>query len=364
MKIIITGGHLSPALAVIDEIQKTRNDVEIIFVGRKHAYQDRSLTLEYKEISRRGIIFYHLTAGRLTRIISLNSLINFLKTPIGFFQALRIVRNEKPNFILSFGGYIALPVALSAKLLKIRVYSHEQTISPGLANKIIAKFADKIFVSFDESKKFYPPDKVILTGNPIKNSILKIIKKPFDILKNKPVIYVTGGSLGSHSINTHIQEILKNLLNKYIVIHQTGNVKNYNDFEKLSTYKKNLPYDQKNNYYLVEHFTEEELGYIYSLADLVVGRAGANTFFELIYLKKPAIFIPLPWSANQEQLKQASIFQQAGTGEVFNQFDNSQKLLELIEKLIKNHDSYKKNFNNLTVIYEKNAAKNIVSEIF
>ncbi len=364
MKIVITGGHLSPALAVIDEIQKNKKDVEIVFVGRKYTYHDNSPSLEYKEIAGRGIKFYHLTAGRLTRIFSLNSLINILKTPVGFFQSLSIVKNEKPDFVLSFGGYLALPIALSAKLLKIPVYSHEQTISPGLANKMIAKFADKIFISFDESRNFFPQSKTFLTGNPVKTTILKIIKKPFEIYKNQPVIYVTGGSLGSHSINIHIQKILRELLKKYTVIHQTGNVKNYNDYDKLKAYQQRLPDELKKNYYLVEHFTEDELGYIYSLADLVVGRAGANTFFELIYLKKPAIFIPLPWSANQEQLKQASIFQQAGTGEVVNQFDEPEKLLEIIDKVLNNLESYRKNFGNLTALYEKNAAKNIIDQIF
>jgi len=365
MKIIITGGHLSPALSVIDEITVSHKETEIIFVGRKYVSgKDKSPTLEYKEITKREIKFYHLNAGRLTHVASLSSLINFLKTPVGFIQALNIVKAEKPNLILSFGGYLALPVAFAAFLLKIPVYSHEQTISPGLANKIIDKFANKIFISFEESQHFFSGKKTVLTGNPVKTSVLKIINKPFNIEKNKFVLYVTGGSLGSHSINDHIQKILRELLKKYIVIHQTGNVKNYNDFEKLKNFKARLPPEIKNNYYLVEHFSEDELGYIYSLADLVVSRAGANTFFELIFLKKPTIFIPLPWAANQEQLKQALIFQNAGTSEIFNQSEDSQKLFLLIEKVINNLDKYKNNFNNLINLYHKNAAKNIVQEIF
>jgi len=365
MKIIITGGHLSPALSVIDEINNTHKETEIIFVGRKYvSSKDKSPTLEYKEITKKGIKFYHLNAGRLTHIVSLSSFINFLKTPIGFIQALKIVKAEKPEYILSFGGYLALPIAFAAFLLKIPVYSHEQTISPGLANKLIDKFANKIFISFEESQRFFSGNKTILTGNPVKTSVLKIINKPFIIDKNKPVIYITGGSLGSHSINTHIQKILKELLKKYIIIHQTGNVKNYNDFERLKNFKSSLPVEQKNNYYLVEHFGEDELGYVYSSADLVISRAGANTFFELIFLKKPVIFIPLPWSANQEQLKQAMIFQESGTGEIFNQAENSQNLLILIENMMNNLNKYISNFTNLTNLYHKNAAKNIVQEIF
>ncbi len=358
MKLLITGGHLAPALAAIDYLKKNNPEVEVIFVGRQFAQDgDSTISLEFKEITGRKINFFPIVTGRLTRIFSLKSFISLFKIPVGFFQAFKIISQEKPDVILSFGSYIALPMAVVGFLFKIPVYTHEQTICPGLANRMIAFFARKVFCAFIESFPFFPRNKVILTGNPVRESMFQIRNQIFQIEKNRPVIYFTGGTLGSHSINLHVKKILPQLLKKFIVIHQTGDTKEYRDFEMLEKIK-------KENYYLAKHFFDGEISYIYSLADLVVGRAGANTFFDLMALKKPALFIPLPWSANQEQLKQAEIFKKDGVGEIFSQSDESKNLFVLIEKMINNLNKYKNNFNNLKFIYKENASALIFKEIF
>lgn len=361
MKILITGGHLGTALGVIDEMAKEN---EIIFIGRKYALdQEKTISLEYLELTKRGIKFYSITTGRLTRLASIRTVINFLKIPTGFVQAYKILKSEKPDIILSFGSYIALPVCLVGYLLRIPIFTHEQTLNPGLTNRIIAKVAKKIFVSFPEAEKNFPKSKVVLSGNPVRSNLLTIKKKVFNIKKNKPVIYFTGGSLGSHSINNIVEKILNNLVKDYIVIHQTGNIKEYNDFQKLTFLKEKLNNQFKENYYLKEHFFEDEIGYIYATCDLVVGRSGANTFFELLALKKPAIFIPLPWSAGKEQLKHAELFFNEGAGEIFNQSDKPENLIILIKKIIANYQSYKINFKNLDKLYKGDAAKIIFKTI-
>lgn len=364
MKILITGGHVTPALAIIDRLNPSHKN-EIVFVGRKHALErEDTLSWEYKEVAKKGIKFIPLQTGRLTRLISFRTLRSLIKIPVGFFQAYQITKNEKPDVILSFGGYIAFPIALVGYLLRIPIYTHEQTVSPGLANLFIGILSKKVFLSFEESIKYFDKKKTVVTGNPLRSSIFKIINKPFIIRKNKQIIYITGGSLGSHSINIHLREILKELLKKYIVIHQTGETKEHDDYEKLLKYRNTLPQELKNDYFLKKHFFDEEIGYIYSIADLVVGRSGANTFFELLALQKPAILIPLPWSSYGEQQKQAELFKKHKLGEIFNQYDSSTQLLNLINKVFSDLANYKKSFNSLKRLYRQDAAKIIINQIF
>ncbi len=360
MKILVTGGHVTPALAVIDELKGH----EIVFVGRKYAVTGEiSPSFEYQEVTKRGIKFTDLKAGRLTRLLSLQLIPNLFRIIKGKSSAKKILNQEKPGAVLSFGGYIAYPVAKSAANLGIPVYTHEQTINPGISNKLIGKFAKKVFVSFPETTVFFPKNKVIVTGNPLREAIFKTGKKLAEFEKSLPTIFISGGSLGSHSINRHIKNILPKLLEKYQVIHQTGSVKGEDDFENLSRFRESLPENLKRRYFLRQHFFEDEFGFIYSMADLVVGRSGANTFFELIAVEKPAVFIPLPWSSGKEQQKQAQIFAQAGAGEVFDQSEESETLKSKIDNVLGNLEQYKNSFKNLKQYQKDNAAKLIAHEV-
>jgi UDP-N-acetylglucosamine--N-acetylmuramyl-(pentapeptide) pyrophosphoryl-undecaprenol N-acetylglucosamine transferase len=366
MKLLITGGHLSPALALIEELEKTKKEVEIVFVGRKYPLdRERTLSLEYKEINKKNLNFISIEAGRLTRTMSVSSFISIFKIPLGFIQAFFIINKQRPNLIMSFGGYLALPIVFWGYMFRVPIFTHEQTINPGLANSLISFFSKKIFVAFEEVKNNFPKNKTFVSGNPVKPSIFKISEeKPFEIIKDRPVIYVTGGSLGSHSINLHIKKILEPLLEKYIIIHQVGESKEYHDFEDLIVMKKELPKEKQNRYYLAKHFFDHQIGYIYSLADLVIGRAGANTFFELLALKKPALFIPLPWSSGREQQHHAEIFVRAGCGEIFHQIETSGKLLRLISQMLDKINYYQNNFKHLSGRYKKNVSKYLIDEIF
>jgi UDP-N-acetylglucosamine--N-acetylmuramyl-(pentapeptide) pyrophosphoryl-undecaprenol N-acetylglucosamine transferase len=364
MKLLITGGHVTPALAVIDEILKEKRlqPKDIVFVGRKKTAETDSF--EYKEISKRNIRFINLSAGRFSRVFSLASFINLLRVPIGFLHARVILLQQKPTVILSFGGYMALPITFWGWVLHIPVYTHEQTIKPGLANRLIGTMAKKVFLSFPESKKYINNQNSIVTGNPVRPEIFTISAKPFEIKKDKPVIYITGGSTGSHSINVLIEKIIEKLLKEFIVIHQTGDSAPYNDFERLSKLKESFSEEEGSRYFLQKHFSSQEIGSIYSLADLVIGRAGANTFFELVALKKPTIFIPLPWAGFDEQKKQAEIFEKAGTGKIFSQDKSAEELFRLISQMFSQLDTYKNNFTSLSTLYNGNAAQKIIETIF
>jgi len=329
MKILITGGHFTPALALIEELQK---DYQIVFVGRKNTQDKDNLSLEYQEITNRKIPFYNLSTGRSTK--------NILQVLPGIIQAKKILTQEKPDLVISFGGYLGFPVCFAAMFKKIPFFIHEQTCSPGIANRVTSLFAKKIFVAFSEAANFFPKTKTIVSGNPLRKEIFQKIKQPFSVNKDQPLIYVTGGSLGAHSINLLIEKILPQLLEKYLVVHQTGNVSEFNDFKRLSRLK-------NKNYFLTQHLKTDEIGNIYALADLVVSRAGANAYFELLALKKPAILIPLPWSAKNEQQKHAKLFKKTGGGEIFNQQDAPEKLKMLIDKMFAQLKNYQNSLNRL-----------------
>jgi len=360
MKILITGGHYTPALAVIEELKGH----EIVFVGRKYSIEsDSTESPEYKEVKARGIRFIPLNTGKINRFFSLGSILDVLRIFKGLKQAQRIIKNENPDTVLCFGSYLAVPIAIQAWLNKIPVYTHEQTISPGLSNRFISIIAKKVFVSFDKSRRYFPNSKVILTGNPIRKSVVNYYADKSNIYTKRKVIFITGGSLGSHSINALIKIILKKLLERYFIIHQTGSVKEFTDYDNLISFKKKLPNNLKHNYLLREHFNEAQIGEIYTKADLLVSRAGANTIFEIIALQKPAILIPLPWSANKEQQKQAKFLNASGICEIFYQGQNPLKLITIIENVINNLSTYKNNFKKINYLHKKNAAKKIAKEV-
>ncbi|HLC94207.1 MAG TPA: UDP-N-acetylglucosamine--N-acetylmuramyl-(pentapeptide) pyrophosphoryl-undecaprenol N-acetylglucosamine transferase [Patescibacteria group bacterium] len=348
MKILITGGHVTPAAAAIEELQK-RGAVEIVFVGRGHTYEYRLITDKYH------LPFFHLDAGRLSRYISIRSFMNILKIPKGFFEAYRLVSTLKCDAVLSFGGYIALPIAFAAFLRGIPVYTHEQTLIPGLANRIIAQFAKKVFISFPETKKVFDQKKTILTGNPIRPAVFEVKKALF--AKTKPVLYIAGGSLGSHTVNSYIEQLLPRLLKKFIVVHQTGNEPPWRDFDRLS----NLKYP---DYYVFSHIFDEDIGFVYAMSDAYIGRSGVNTIFELIALKKPSILIPLALSASGEQEAHARFLKKHGVCELFSQKEKVDVLYQLIEAVFSRKEIYIHNFRTLARYYIPNAAYQIAHEIF
>lgn len=357
MKILITGGHVTPALAVIEELKK-HPGIDIVFVGRKYVNsKEKTTSFEYQVIKNAGVRFIHIETGRLTRLFSLHTLIDFLQSPLGLLRSWNIIRKENPDCVLSFGGYIAFPLAIVALFLRIPLFTHEQTIAPGFTNRMIAHWAQKIFISFPETARYFNHKKTIITGNPLRTVIFSTIKKPFDLHKTKPVVYITGGSLGSHSINLIVESILPDLLKKYHIIHQAGDSSEYQDFKRLS-------HNHDQNYFLFKHFSNNEIGHVYSMADIVIARAGANTIGELIALQKPAVLIPLPWSSGGEQKAHAEFMQKKRVAEIFDQEKHTfPSLLLLIEKIIHNKNAYIKNYVRLKHYFYHNASKTIVRHI-
>jgi UDP-N-acetylglucosamine--N-acetylmuramyl-(pentapeptide) pyrophosphoryl-undecaprenol N-acetylglucosamine transferase len=357
MRVVITGGHLTPALAVIDELKE---EAEIIFIGRKHATEgDKSKSAEAIVIPQLKIPFYPIEAGRLQRRFSRYTLISLLKIPVGFFQAFTIMIKNDPDVVVSFGGYVALPVVISAWIQRIPILTHEQTTETGLANKIIARFAHKIAVAWESSVPKFPKRKVVLTGNPIRQEVLQIKRDKL----SKPVLYITGGNQGAHVINEAVEEIVPKLAQNWEVYHQTGSSEIYHDFERIEEKLKLLPEEVRKNYHLAKWYSTEELATILKKATLMVGRSGANTVYEMAYLGIPALFIPIPWSTHDEQTKNARIMTNSGAALILTQTEvTGKRLLSTLEIMISNLPTYQKAALEMKKVIKTDAAKKIAQE--
>lgn len=351
MRILVTGAHFTPAVATIEELQKY-SDTKIIYVGRKTTLEgDNTPSSESQVLPSMGVKFIPIITGRLQRDFTLYTIPSLLKIPIGFIQALLIILSEKPDVILSFGGYVAVPLVIMGWLFSIPIIIHEQTLVSGLANKISSVFASKIAVSFEEKKL---GEKVIFTGNPIRREIINISKGVSSKNKGLPVILIAGGNQGSHIINTIVEETLDELKKISVIYHQTGDSK-FHDFERLSKLE--------DNHYKVFRFINEGWGKILSKSDLVISRAGINTLMELSLLGKPALLIPIPYVSNNEQNKNADFFKELGLAKILPQSKlSANTFLEEIKGMLKNLNTLKTSASKAKSIVISDAAKRLALE--
>ncbi len=344
--IVLTGGHAATtAVAVVQEINSAGLNWKLYWIGVKNAIEGKKvMTLESEVLPRLGVKFLPLTTGRLQRRFTLWTIPSMLKIPIGIFQAFFYLIKIKPSAVLSFGGFASFPVVINAKLLGIPVVIHEQTSAAGRSNLLSAKFASMIALSRKESVKYYPSNKCKLTGNPVIKEITKVKSK--SKIGNPPVIFITCGSRGSQKINGVLEVILKKLLSKYALIHQTGGL----DYLKFSDIKQKLPQALRNNYEVFVRVNPLEISNIYQKCDIVIARAGANTVSEIMTVKRPAILIPLSISFMNEQMKNAKIAGDWGVAKIIPQeiltpeilFKNIENLIDnysIIVEKIKNKES-------------------------
>lgn len=386
MKLLIVaggGGHFVAALAVIQQLPK---DWQVVVVGRKYALEgDTALALEYQTCQKLGIPFETLTTGRLQRKLSKQTISSLLKIPSGFNQARNIIANYKPDMVVSFGGYVSVPVVAAAAFARLPIVVHEQTHHAGLANKLASKFAAKICISWEDSQKFFPPEKTVLTGNPLRREFLAaqslkpphpahaMIKKVLQNLpkgslavtsKRTPIIYITGGSAGAHGINVLIEGCIERLLHRYKIIHQTGDAQEFGDYDRLIKLRETFPENLQKRYELHKFIEPNGIADILSQADLVVSRSGINTVTELMYLGKPTLFIPLPYGQRNEQQINAEYVKRIGLAEVVNQNTIDSLFLQTrIETMMQDLALYKKNGEEAKKLVRVDAAEHIVNVI-
>lgn len=371
-KIFIAGGHYTPAKAVVDELIKKGN-WQIYYIGRKHALEgDPALSLEFQEMSiHPHIHFLALTTGRPQRKLTSRTLPGLAKIPVGLAQSLYLMAKFHPDIVLTFGGYLAVPLATAAKLFGIPVLNHEQVPAFDYPSKYLARISRKVLVSFPH---LIPKDnrgKWVLTGNPVRQSIfharlspeITSLKKLKQTLK-QPLIYITGGNQGSHQINVYVRDNLIPLLTKAIIIWQTGDSQQFADFDKINQEVAKLS-DKLRQKILVKKFIhEEEIGAVFSLADLIIGRSGANTVSELKSLGLPAILIPIPWVHDAEQEKNARVLADAGAAMILSQNSlTSETFAMSVQQFLNNLNSYKSAALALKDSSSTTAAAKIVAEV-
>ncbi len=376
MKILITGGHLTPALAVIEELLKQDEKINIVYVGRQYSQEaQRIVSNDYKVVSEiKGVKYLNLEAGRLHRNFSWATIRSLLKVPKGFLQAYHLLKDEKPNVILSFGGYLALPVVVMGFIRRIPVFTHEQTVVVGLSNRIIGFMSQKIFLAWAQSQKYFNKSKTIVVGNPVRKEILETSKVSMKRLspelqeiirmklsdQSKILIYVTGGNQGSQTINRNVWNILPDLTAKYLVIHQCGDL----DWQKINGEELPFKLEHADRYYLSPWFNNYEVSIILNVADLVISRAGANTTYELGLLGKPSLFIPIPWVVNNEQQKNAEVLSNEGLARIVSQNNlKPQKLLNTINEMVESLPEYQEKGRLFSSGMKKEAAPEIVKNL-
>jgi UDP-N-acetylglucosamine--N-acetylmuramyl-(pentapeptide) pyrophosphoryl-undecaprenol N-acetylglucosamine transferase len=360
VNILLTGGHAATtAIATIEEIQKRHSNWHLFWVGPKSAVEGKFVpTLASTIMPKMGVKFIPITTGRLQRRFTIWTIPSLLKIPYGILQSFKIVFEIKPKIIISFGGYASVPVCFAAWVLRIPVFIHEQTVAVGLANRINSIFATKILIARQESAKYFPEKKIILIGNPINAEIAKIKAK--SKISKTPVIYITGGSSGAQKINKVISDSLYELLKKYKLIHQTGKL-DYDEFKKK---RESFPSDLQKNYEVYDFIDPADVPNVFDRADIVVSRAGANTLSEIMVTKRPAVLIPIPWTAYDEQTENAKMVENIGLAKVLEEKDlSTQNLLNKLDEVVKNWKNMVNKSDNSIADLDRNASKRFVDEI-
>lgn len=360
-----TGGHLFPLIAVAKELKNISlergiSDTEIRFYGPKTT--DESL---YEALSEENIRFESVMSGKLRRYFSLQNPIDLVKFIIGIFQAQWKLFKFMPDVIFSKGGYGSLPVVIVGWLFGIPIIIHESDSIPGLVNKISSKFAKRIAIAFPSSAKYFEASKVAILGNPtrgdLKTGLAEEAKTILKLKGDRPLILIMGGSQGARALNDLVMNSLNDLLVRYEVIIICGE-KNYRDLFNESEAR--LKPEQKEYFHLYP-FLKSELKHALTAANLVISRAGAGSIFEIAYLGKPSILIPLPNSAQDHQLENAYEYSKFGTTIVMEQQNMTTHLfLDNINRLLKDENMLRQMSENALKFATPQSARRIAEEIF
>lgn len=359
-KIVILGGHFTPALALIEELERNR-EVQIYFFGRKYATEgSKSFSAEYLTIEKKKIKFFEITTGRLQRRFTRYTISSLFKVPLGLIQSFYYLLKIRPKLIVSFGSYVSVPVVFAGWLLGIESITHEPALVPGLATKINSLFVKRIFLSWPQTQKYFDTTKTQVIGNLIRKDIFKEFAKSRDIRqfleRNKNLLYVTGGNQGSHFLNELIFQSQKYLKN-FSILHQLGTTNFQRDYKRAKRIK-------STNYKATSYISSQDIGAVFNKALIVISRAGSNTLWELVALGKVATLIPLPISASGEQEANAQVLEQAGAAIVLNQETlTSELFIQKIQEMFNNLPKYQKSAQKLSQTLPRDAAQKLASYI-
>lgn len=355
MKMIIsaggTGGHIYPALAIIKKFQKEDKNFEVLYIGTHNRMENQIIPehgIPYKSLKIYG--FNKKMIGR--NIKNIGCIIK------SFNQCLDIIDKFKPDIVVGVGGYVTLPVIMAARKKKIKCVIHEQNSIPGKTNKFLSRGVDRVFLSFKDSVKYFNKNvKCIYTGNPSGDNVKNLKpmeKEKLGFNKDKKLVIVTSGSLGSSSLNSKLVEFLKlSQTENYEVLFITGEA-NYNSFVNQNKFSKSIK--------IVPYL--KDLASLFKSADLVISRAGAGTISEIIMAKVPSILIPSPNVANNHQYYNAIDLYNSHLSLMVEEKDLDGKILyKKVKELLNESNEYKEIAKNLKNINNFVSSDKIYKEI-
>lgn len=334
-----TGGSVTPLLALVPELKS--NGLTPIWFGTRSGPEQ-----EWVKVA--DIPYYSLSAGKWRRYFSIRNIVDPFRIILGFFQALRLLIQLKPKLVMTAGGFVSVPVIWAAWLLGLPIIVHQQDIRPGLANRLMAPFANIITVTFKKSLEDYGK-KAILTGNPVRREfkeIIKVQKQP----QTKKQILIIGGGTGSQALNELVKKTIGELIKLGRVTHITGQQADADLFA--------LANDQ---YQPVRFLGSEEIAQVMYQADLVIARAGLGTLTELAYLKKPSILIPMPASHQEDNARYAE--EQGATVVMAQTKLTPEFFLKTITQLLTNDEQHQRLSLAISTLIKPEAEKEIIRVI-
>lgn len=349
-----TGGHIFPAVAIANEFRSRFPSAEILFVGAEGK-------MEMTRVPEAGYKIIGLWISGLQRRLTLSNLLFPIKLLASYFRARQIVNQFKPHVVIGTGGYASGPIMIAATRKKTPTVIQEQNSFAGLANKQVAEKVSRICVAYDGMEKYFPANKIVITGNPVRKDILDIESKRdqalshFGFSPNSKTLLIIGGSLGARTINESVINGMEKLVASQIqVLWQTG--KGY-----YEAYKSRLAsYDLKR--IRVQDFVRE-MDLAYAAADVVISRAGALSVSEICVAKKPVILVPSPNVAEDHQTKNAKALSEKNAALLITDANANATLIDTALDLIFDADKSDKLRNNIADFARPNATRDIVNEI-
>ncbi len=313
-----TGGHIYPALAVAHELRE-RYDAELLYLGDLNG-------LETRLVPAAGVPFVGVTAGRLRRYLSPGTFTDLGRIPLGVAQALRHVKQFKPDVAFTSGGYVSVPAGFAARRYGAPLMMHQQDVPPNLANRLLTPFATRISVSFPDSMRYFPRDRTALTGNPVREEVLAVadcdeaqqaaLKTRFGLDPLLPVVLVTGGSQGARHINQAVADALPRLLPVCQVLHISGE-KTHDETRARAEVALAQSDPALHARYALYPYLTDQMPAALAACDLALCRSGAATLAELAAVGKPSLLVPLPPGfTGSPQAVNAEMFKRAGAAEV------------------------------------------------
>lgn len=345
-----TGGHIYPAIAIANELKERNPKANFLFVGAS----DR---MEMEKVPQAGYKIIGLNISGLQRKLTAKNIAFPFKLIQSLIKANQIIKKFQPNIVIGTGGFASGPTLFMASKKNIPSIIQEQNSYPGITNKLLAKKAEKICVAYDGLDKYFPKEKIIKTGNPVRQDLLEISDKRneaiayFRLDKNKKTIVVIGGSLGARVVNQTIEKNLKSILKNDIqIIWQTGKLY-FEDYKK---------YDEITG--VQTHEFIQKMDFLYAAADVIISRAGAGSISELCIVGKPVIFIPSPNVAEDHQTKNALSVTKNDAAIMIKESE-LEKFENTLLNLIKDEEKQKILSRNIIKMALPDATKNIVAEV-